>query len=196
MGNGIVGFYLYLLGDITGSKKPNKMNSLRQQLLQRALELVTKLTGLIRIAQNNLPTSYGKVILDSAKTQVGTDASPNDVAPDEYGCAETVTEVLRKAGCNIPVQVSTARLYEWLVSSPDWLEVPSSLPGDIIIAPTGQGGKNGVANGHVGIVAENGNIMSNNSWTGRFEQNYTLASWRDRYIIKGGYKNYFFRKVA
>ncbi len=148
------------------------------------------------IAEENLPTPHGQAILQSAKNQLGSDASPNDEAPDELGCAETVTCVLRKAGCNIPIILSTAQLYTWLEKSPEWLEVPLPLPGDIILSPTGTGGKNGIRNGHVGIVGNDGWIMSNNSFSGVFERNYTLASWKYRYIISGGYKLAFFRKIA
>ena len=36
-------------------------------------------------------------LYEAARSFIGTDASPNDLAPDELGCAETVNEIIRRA---------------------------------------------------------------------------------------------------
>ena len=33
-------------------------------------------------------------LYEAARSFIGTDASPNDLAPDELGCAETVNEIM------------------------------------------------------------------------------------------------------
>lgn len=135
-----------------------------------------------------------------ALTYLGIDASPKDAASDEYGCADSVTQVLLAAfpGC-IKGSVSTAELYNQLNNSKEFTKVKAFKFGDIIISPTGMGaiGKipNKITNGHVGIVGEDEEIMSNSSATGFWTQNYNLTSWVARYRTLGGYPIYFFRKV-
>lgn len=132
-------------------------------------------------------------IYQTAFDLLGTDASPKGLASDELGCAETVSDILFDAGCKIPVLVSTTELKHFLLVSKDWLRVSESAPGDVIISPTGEGGKNGISHGHTGIVMKDGKIASNDSATGLFKENYTLKSWEARYKVKGGYPIYFFR---
>lgn len=131
-----------------------------------------------------------------AKSFIGVDASPSDVAPDELGCAESVNAIHRKQfGSPIGGDVSTYRLYEALKKHPHFKQTSEALPGDIVISPTGFGGKNGITNGHAGIVGENGKIMSNESKSGNFQENYTMETWRERYGKLGGYPVLFFRRV-
>lgn len=126
---------------------------------------------------------------------IGKDASPNDVAPDELGCAETVNSIhyyvfQREIGGT----VSTNKLYKALLDHPNFIRVDQPLPGDIVISPTGYGnGK--LPNGHVGIVGEGGTIMSNDSFKGTFERNFTIASWKKRYVTFGGYPMAFYRRI-
>lgn len=155
---------------------------------------IAKLLAVLNIATKNLPTSDGLKIYQIALSCLGTDASPNDLAPDELGCAETVSTIINKASFKMPIILSTREFYNYL--NTNWLQVSVPLPGDIILSPTGFGGKNGVANGHTGIVGTGEAIMSNNSSTGKFERNYTLASWKARYADKGGYPVWFFRKTS
>lgn len=131
----------------------------------------------------------------TAVSCLGTDASPNDVAPDEYGCAETVNDVHGKAfGFPIGGSVSTHMLYQALQSSTFFTRVDIPAYGDIIISPTGYG-SGGLSNGHVGIMYDNYRIMSNSSSSGTFEINYNMDSWRKRYVDIGGYPMAFFRRI-
>ena len=43
-------------------------------------------------------------LYEAARSFIGTDASPNDLAPDELGCAETVNEIIRRASWRLPAQ--------------------------------------------------------------------------------------------
>lgn len=126
---------------------------------------------------------------------LGMDASPNDIAPDELGCAESVNAIHKKVfGFEIGGEISTNRMYQVLRKSMLFLQIDSPLAGDIIISPTGYG--NGrLSNGHVGIFGENGIIMSNDSISGSFQENYTLDTWKQRYAMVGGYPIYIFRRI-
>lgn len=161
------------------------MNAIKLQL--------AKLLSYLEIATKNLPTSQGIKIYQTALSCIGIDASPNDLASDEFGCAESVSDVIIKAGFPMPVFLSTRELYGYL--DRNWLQVLSPLAGDVIISPTGYGGSNGITNGHTGIVGFGGAVMSNSSATGTFEKNYTLDTWKYRYQTKGNYPVLFFRKI-
>ncbi len=129
---------------------------------------------------------------------IGLDASPIDGAPDELGCAETVSNILIKAGCDLPVTLSTRELNRILKNSARWKLIPKNEAGigDVIMAVTGEGGKNGVTNGHVGIIFPHGSIASNDSKTGTFIENYTYLSFQTRYEKKGGYPIYIYRRLG
>lgn len=130
---------------------------------------------------------------------LNVDVTPADEVPDEYACAETVSAIIFEAGFTIGKIVSTSLLYNFFQKKDrEWIETYTPLPGDIIISPTGHG--NGqLANGHVGIVGEKTAndtlIMSNTSANGKFQQNYTLSTWKARYENLGGFPVVFFRKL-
>lgn len=135
-------------------------------------------------------------LYDKAVASLGTDASPNDLAPDEYGCAETVSNIIHRAFADFPEEIlSTAQLYKALLKHPKFKGVSDFNFGDVIISPTGYATHPDVIpNGHVGIVAKH-SIMSNSSATGKFSENFTLSSWDARYRQRGGYPVLFFRRV-
>lgn len=137
-------------------------------------------------------------LFDVAKSYLGRDASPEDIASDEYGCAETVSDIIHAAFGDFPPDgktiISTAILYQRLRAHPKFKATLDLLPGNIIISPTGYGnGK--LANGHTGIFAEGKNIMSNSSSTGLFQQNYTIDQWVARYKTLGGFPIAVFQRV-
>lgn len=143
-------------------------------------------------------------LYETAKLYIGTDASPNDLAPDEYGCAESVNEIIRAAFGEYLYagnRLSTYWLYKALKESDKWIEASIPIPGSIVISPTGYGHRRDAAgnliipNGHVGIVMLDGKIASNDSRDGKFRENYTIDSWADRYVVKGGYFMKMFRPV-
>ena len=127
---------------------------------------------------------------------LGVDASPADVADDDVGCAESVNAICRKAlGIEVGGDLSTTRMYQALRESSRFVRVETPLKGDIIISPTGFGNGN-LSNGHVGIMGDEGRVMSNTSATGLWTQNYTLESWRERYGKLGGYPVLFYRVLG
>lgn len=135
-------------------------------------------------------------LYEAALSFLGTDASPLDEASDEFGCADSVSKVILKAfPAALHGSISTAELYSQLKASPAFSKVSQWRFGDIIISPTGTSTTGGLANGHVGIMGEGDEIMSNASATGLWTQNYTIASWIARYRVLGGFPIYFFRKL-
>lgn len=142
-----------------------------------------------------------EAIYSAAVSFLGKDASPNDLAIDDYGCADSVCGVLTKALVypGFEWTVSTLTLYTTMKKSLDYIEVDASHAkrGDILISPTGMSSipNTPVSNGHTGVVGDGETIMSNNSAKGIWESNYTFKTWSDRYVRKGGYKMHFFRKV-
>lgn len=142
------------------------------------------------------PTARGKLYI-TAVSCLGTDASSNDIAPDEFGCAETVNAIHKKAfGFEIGGDISTYRMYPILCKSRFFIKVDNPLEGDIIISPTGYKLRySPMRNGHVGIVGREGVVMSNESSSGLFMENYTLYTWKVRFMDTGGYPIYYFRRI-
>lgn len=134
-----------------------------------------------------------ELLYETAVSYLGKDASPADKVSDSYGCAESVTTLLKQVDLSIPILTGTWSLWD-LLRTPKFKEVQTPERGDIILCVTGTGnGK--VSNGHTGIFLDSMNIASNDSKTGQFIKNYTLKSWRDFYGVKGGYPVYIYRIV-
>lgn len=164
------------------------------------IQLIQSLIFKLKLQLSQLPPPEGSSnrerLFYAAVKNLGTDASPNDVAPDEYGCVESVACIFRQCfGYSIGEELSTYRLYEVLRKSPLWTLIPISaaLRGDLILSPSGLG--NGTISGHTGYIGENGLIMSNDSATGLFSTKYDLKKWLERYQQKGGMPVFCFRKV-
>jgi hypothetical protein len=160
-----------------------------QNLLKQIELLKNQLLDLI-IKKNNL-----KKLHDIALQSIGldVDVSPSDFAPDELGCAETISNLIRKIVPSFPIILGTWTLYGEFKRNSRFKRITEPETGAIIISPTGFG--NGKFPGHVGIVGENGKIMSNDSKTGKFIQNYTLKTWAERYAIKGGFPIFYFKLI-
>src|SRR3990167_5171998 len=128
-----------------------------------------------------------------ARRWLGKDASPSDQAPEELACAESVCNILQKAGVDIPLFISTTKLYEWLKKSPKFKVTTDAKLGNIIISPTGMGNGN-VPYGHVGIFGDKW-IMSNDSKAKMWRENYTIDGWVQRYRVFGGYPILYYEAV-
>jgi len=135
---------------------------------------------------------FRKSLLEYIEDHIGTDVSPNDLAPDELGCAETVTTVLKQFDKQTPIILGTASLYEYLQHpSNGWVRSETPEIGCIIISPTGYGKKG--THGHVGFVVENDVIASNDSRTGKFIKNFTVNTWLS-YFSGMSYPTFYFIK--
>lgn len=130
----------------------------------------------------------------TALSYLGLDASPFDEAPDDVGCADSVSRIIKSTFPEaLKGSVSTAELYKQLLASKSFKKVKEWRAGDIIISPTGMGKTGKIKHGHTGIMGEGDEIMSNSSATGLWTTNYTIDTWIKRYRTLGGYPLYFFR---
>lgn len=127
----------------------------------------------------NISTGAGNKIYEEAMKRIGTDASPRDLANDFFGCAESVTTILKAVDPRFPIITGTWTLWDYLEKSPFFVKVTKPVAGDIIINPT-----SALYTGHVGIFKDDNLIISNDSNSGLFKQNYTLSTWRATYKNK------------
>lgn len=157
------------------------------------IKLLQEIVRLMTWRNSLQPTKTNREKLyDAAVAELGRDASPDDLAPDNLGCADSVTNIIRKVRPTFPIVVGTwTLLYEHLLKETDFIAVDNPEPGDVIINATGTG--NGEIVGHVGIVAKNDRIMSNTSAKGIWEENFSMTNWDNYYRKKGGMPTYYFR---
>jgi len=142
----------------------------------------------------NFQSSAGEKLYFTALSCLGIDVAPRE---NEFGCAEAVNNIVYKAFKDYAGgDLSTYRMYHSIRNNKKFIRVTKPLRGDIILSPTGYGGQNGIKNGHTGIMGISDKIMSNDSVTGLFFENYTLRTWADRYKRKGGYPVYFYRRIS
>ena len=130
-------------------------------------------------------------LADIAEGFIGVDSSPRDVAPDELGCAESVSEIIIDMFPDFKMQTATWILDTQLKADKRFMRVTEAQRGDIIMSPT----IGGQFVGHVGIFSSPEDIMSNSSYSGTWESNSTLEEWVARYRTLGGLKIYYYRVV-
>lgn len=129
-------------------------------------------------------------LYNTAKSLMGKHLSLNDSVPMNVGCAQALSFVLKQCGYPIPAQGldGTIDMYHWLVQHFD--EVNSPEAGDVIVSVTGTG--NGSVRGHTGVVALYG-ILSNESQTGLWKEDWTLPAWLIHYQTDGQLLTTYFR---
>lgn len=110
-----------------------------------------------------------EAVYAAAYSCLGRDLSK--LAPDEQGCAESVSRILRLVYPDFPIITSTTALDAHLRNSPRFTAVQTPKKGYVTMFAT-----RGGTIGHVGIMGKR-NIMSNTSATGLFLANYDLTSW-------------------
>lgn len=172
-------------------------------LLQQILAIYQKVAKLFNANETKMEPEIvvektrGDILYEVAYSCIGRDASPADTVPDSVACVESLNEVYKKAfGGYIATgapRVSTNALYKFLLSDSRFRKVDIPMKGDIIISPTGYG-NGSLSNGHAGVVGKT-HIMSNDSATGTWEPNYTIDTWKRRYVDKGGFPMVYFRIV-
>jgi len=144
--------------------------------------------------------SPAKRLYTQALKHLGRDASPNDEAPDELGCADSVQEIYKaEFGRYVgPIKTNATWVMKGhLDASPNFKKVDTPQAGDIIISETRWIGDVQQI-GHVGICGPAGVIYSNNSFgrdKGTFTANFTQASWKASYQTKKGLKVTLYRPI-
>lgn len=185
-----------------------RVKSLTETLKDLMINLVIKLRDMVKtykvepVVTSPIPEppqplpepSIREKIYKEARKSLGIDVSPSDSAPDDLACVESLCQVLKKVGIEVPPTLSTLTFYTWLKKSPKFIQTTENKPGNIIISPTGKG-NGSIPHGHVGILGEAGWILSNDSATGMWLENYTLQKWVDRFRTKGGYPILFFEAI-
>lgn len=116
-----------------------------------------------------------------AKSCLGREMSPLDIAPDTLACVESLNGVFKEAfGTPIATGiVGTSLLYAHMLEDSRFKEIPNeeALPGDIRIYVTGQSEK-GAPHGHVLVLGKE-TAMSNDSNStppGLWHAHYTLPA--------------------
>lgn len=152
----------------------------------------------LKLLYQILTLTRQKFIYKIATDSLGMDVTPLDDVDDVLACAETVTTILKKAGAIDRIIAGTWTLERHLMQSKHWIPVLTPMAGDVVISATGTSkkGKNAPFRGHVAIYGMNGVLMSNDSYSGLWQANYTILSWRNRYGKRGGYPVQIYRYLA
>lgn len=158
------------------------------------------LQELLAILTSGRAPNPRELLYFSAINHLGRDASPNDEAPDELGCADTISEIYFatfQEWIGDTKTVSTWTMKGQLDRSEKFQKVETPDFGDIIISETRWVGKEKQV-GHVGIILKDGMIASNNSFganKGKFTANFTLASWKAYYQDKKRLPVSYYRRI-
>lgn len=138
-----------------------------------------------------IPEKPAETLAEAAIGMLGRDASPKNLAPNEFGCAESVSNIIHACWPDFPAElVSTDDLYTALKNSTRFKQVSDPVRGCVVVSP-----RTPEVSGHTGIYIEDDSIASNDSSTGLFKENYTRQSWRDVFITGRGLKGYLFEPV-
>jgi hypothetical protein len=113
-------------------------------------------------------------LLRFTQQALDTDVSPQDLAKDELGCAESVSNLIKKVFPDFPIFLSTADLFWKLKIDKRFKITTTPSRGCLIISPK----QNGVF-GHTGIFLTETRIASNDSKNGLFQGNY---NWPENWI--------------
>ena len=111
-------------------------------------------------------------------------------------CAWMVNKILQRSigyKVNGDSTSSMNQVFQSHVASGRAQLIPASQArlGDIIISPTVWSPKRNT--GHVGIVGQNGKIMSNSSSRAQWEENFTSETWYRKYEQKKGLRTFIYR---
>lgn len=140
----------------------------------------------VKPASNNI---YSTIIYSTAVAHLGQHLTLDASVPDEVGCCEAVSAVLKDAGFVLPAEgiAGVNALIVWLLAN-GFTEQSSPSVGAIITAHNPDAAITTYA--HTGICLAHG-IASNNSATGIFSENYTLASWHAYFGAAASTTRYF-----
>jgi hypothetical protein len=162
-------------------------------ILEKLIKLYRSLIELY-LTKKNMET-----LSQIAIRKIGTDASPENLAPQTLACAETVTTLLREyfaqKGVDFPIMTGTYEFGMYMEKHTELFEkVFEPQANDICCCMTGTNSRPDLLpNGHTGIYINDNDIVSNASKTGTLEQNYTRLSWRQLFYYYGGYSINLFR---
>ncbi len=137
-----------------------------------------------------IPTNEEKLIL-YALDALDTDASPEDIAPDILGCAESVSNIIKKVLPDFPILTSTKDLDMKMFTDKRFKRCEIPNRGRIIVSP-----RTRAKNGHVSIQVDYENLASSDSRTGLFQKNYTWQKWIEEFKYKRGLNIYIYELLG
>jgi hypothetical protein len=132
-------------------------------------------------------------LLEASHAALGHDLTPEDAVPDEVDCAESLSVVLGNALGSFKLLTYTPDLAAALKADPRFEATLDFEPGNVIVSPTIPGN---IYPGHCGVLAENNRIHSNESNTGLWTDNFSVANWIARYKTKGKMHVYLFKPAS
>lgn len=162
--------------------------------------VIAELSAALNTMQNE-QTPSSIAIYNAAKGDLGKSLVAANVDP-EVGCMSSVSTLYSSVFPNhadILNTASTSLGLEAFSAHPALfkeVQATDALPGDFMICATGSStiADTPIKNGHTGILGNEG-VMSNNSDTGLWSENYTLVTWKQRYETEGGYVTRYFRAI-
>lgn len=125
-----------------------------------------------------------KICLDA----LDTDPSTPDGVKDEVGCADTVSNLIKRLFPDFPIIYSTKDLDWKLFQDKRFERITEPERGCIIISP-----RTNTVFGHTGVFITQERIASNNSKTGLFQGNYSWESWIKTFKEGRGLKIYLYK---
>lgn len=146
------------------------LESLKEKKIEPNLPILTPNLPIMETNQEKL----GRLAVEG----LDTDVSPEDLAQDEVGCANSVSDLIKRVLPDFPIILGTSQLFWKLHIDKRFKLVTTPSKGCIIISPTVGG-----TIGHTGIFITAERIASNNSNTGLFQGNY---NWPDSWIATFG----------
>lgn len=186
---------MYFMRDNPDGIPPFKRNYYLQLLLKLWKQLLAIQQNIKKKVDNTPPMESNKdKLYRVALASLGTDMSPQDLAPDSLACMESLDGVWFKAFGEhllpLPGRLSTKAGYEALLKDSRFKVVSVPTTGCIVMSPTGYSTKR-APHGHVGIWG-NYDVMSNDSDTGKWMDNYTHKAWYDVFQGTLGFPVVFF----
>jgi len=129
------------------------------------------------------PESNRERLHEEALLSIGTDASPLDHTPDEFGCAESLSLIVRRAFPDFKAPfTSTIDLAAYLDKRTDLFKRTIIYkPGCIIVSP-----RVGTVPGHCGFFTDGSRIISNDSKSGLMQNNYSWNGWVQEFKDRRG----------
>ena len=137
------------------------------------------------ISQNLAPQR----VYEAAKANLGKHITLDSDVPEEVGCVEAVSYVLKEAGYTLPNKgiAGVNALIAWMEKQ-GFKEITTSSVGCIITAHSPDVNNPNFA--HAGVCLKYG-IASNTSANGRFTQNYSYSGWLRYFSVHGSQTRYF-----
>lgn len=162
------------------------------ELYQKLFELLKKKKEIEKKPQAE-DADINEKIYQTAKNLLGQNIR---VSTKELACADSVNFVYNKAtGKPIGGTNSTIRMYNSIRKDERFQKSEFPMRGYVIISPTGFG-YGTIEHGHVGIIGDNNQIMSNNSNTGLWDSHWTIDKWKNYYQKQGGFPVEYYKTLS